>query len=68
MKTYGIGGIAPPFLTSSLDGGEWSASLLCRFTPGERAPDIHWIEAGWAIEREQEQAVIYMWLLQLSFY
>jgi hypothetical protein len=22
MKTYGDGGIAPPFLTSALDGGE----------------------------------------------
>jgi hypothetical protein len=25
------------FLTSALDGGEWSASLPGRFTPGERA-------------------------------
>jgi hypothetical protein len=24
------------FLTSALDGSEWSASHLCRFTPGER--------------------------------
>jgi hypothetical protein len=39
----GSGGIAPPFLTSALDGGEWSASLPGRFTPGERAPDTHWI-------------------------
>jgi hypothetical protein len=29
MKTYGEGEvIAPPFLTSGLDGGEWSASRL----------------------------------------
>jgi hypothetical protein len=33
----GSGGIAPPFLASALDGGEWSASLPGRFTPGERA-------------------------------
>jgi hypothetical protein len=33
-------------LTSALDGGEWSASRLGRFTPRERAPDAHWI-GGW---------------------
>jgi hypothetical protein len=39
MKTYGgSGGIAPPCLTSVLDGGEWSASRLCRFTPGGKSP------------------------------
>jgi hypothetical protein len=31
------------FLTLALAGGEWSASLPGRFTPGERAPDTHWI-------------------------
>jgi hypothetical protein len=35
---WGSGGIATPFLTSALVGGEWSASRPCRFT--------HWIE-GW---------------------
>jgi hypothetical protein len=34
------------FLTSALDGGEWSASRLGRFTPRERAPDTRWI-GGW---------------------
>jgi hypothetical protein len=34
MKTWGSGGIAPPFLTSALDGGDWSASRLGRFTRG----------------------------------
>jgi hypothetical protein len=29
----GGGGIAPPFLTSALDGGERPASRSCRFTP-----------------------------------
>jgi hypothetical protein len=33
------GGIAPPFLTSALDGGEQSASCPDR----ERAPGTHWI-------------------------
>jgi hypothetical protein len=31
------------FLTSALDGGEWSASRPGRFTPRERAPGTHWI-------------------------
>jgi hypothetical protein len=42
--------IALPFLTSSIDGGEWSASCPGRFTPGERAPDTHWIR-GWVDPR-----------------
>jgi hypothetical protein len=40
------GNIAPLFLTSALDGGEWSASRHGRLTPRERAPDIHW-KGGW---------------------
>jgi hypothetical protein len=44
MKTYwGSGGIASRFLTSALDGGEWSVSLPGRFTPRERTADTHWI-------------------------
>jgi len=27
------------FLTSALDGGKWSASHPCRFTPGEKSPE-----------------------------
>jgi hypothetical protein len=46
MKTWGSRGIAPPFLTSALDGGEWSASLPCRLTAGEGALDTHRI-GGW---------------------
>jgi len=34
------------FLTSALDGGEWSASRPDRFTPRERVPVTHWI-GGW---------------------
>jgi hypothetical protein len=34
------------FLTSVLDGGEWSASRPSRFTPRERVPGNHWI-GGW---------------------
>jgi hypothetical protein len=36
--------MVPPFLTSVLDGGEWSASRPGRFTSGERAPGTHWME------------------------
>jgi hypothetical protein len=39
-------GIAPSFLTSALDRGEWSASQTTRITPGERAPGTHWM-GGW---------------------
>jgi hypothetical protein len=35
---WGSGGIASPFLTSALYGGEWSSSLLRRFTPGKEPP------------------------------
>jgi hypothetical protein len=46
MRTYG--GV---FLTSALDGSEWSASLPGRFTPGERALSTHWI-GRWVGHRE----------------
>jgi hypothetical protein len=34
------------FLTSVLDGSEWSASRPCRFNPREKTPSTHWI-GGW---------------------
>jgi hypothetical protein len=40
---WGSGGIAPPFLTSTLVEGEWSASGPGRFTPGKGAPGTHCI-------------------------
>jgi hypothetical protein len=43
---WGSRGIAPPFLTSTLDVSEWSCSRPCRFTPRERGPSTHWI-GGW---------------------
>jgi hypothetical protein len=33
----GVGGVVAPFLALALDGGEWSASRPCRFTPTGRA-------------------------------
>jgi hypothetical protein len=38
MKTWGSGGIAPPLLTSTLDGGEWLASR-----PWGTALGTHWV-------------------------
>jgi hypothetical protein len=42
----GVEVIAPPFVTSALDRGEWLASRPGRFTPEERTSGIHWI-GGW---------------------
>jgi hypothetical protein len=36
--TQEIGGIVPLFLTSAINGGEWSALCPGHFTPGERCP------------------------------
>jgi hypothetical protein len=46
MKAYGSGCIDPHFLDLGTIGGEWSTSRPSHFTPGERAPGIHWI-GGW---------------------
>jgi hypothetical protein len=43
MKTWGSGGIAQTFLTSALDGREWSVSRPGCFTPGESSLGTHWI-------------------------
>jgi hypothetical protein len=51
MKAYGgVDVYIHTFLTSALAGGEWSASLPGRFTPGGRAPGTHWI-GGWVDPR-----------------
>jgi hypothetical protein len=51
MKPYGgVDLYVQIFLTSSLAGGEWSASRPGRFTPGERAPGTHLI-GGWVDPR-----------------
>jgi hypothetical protein len=38
MKTGTSGGTAPPFLTTTLDGGEQPVSRPGRFTPRDNAP------------------------------
>jgi hypothetical protein len=45
-----------PFLTSSLDGGEWSASRPGRFTSKEITPGCHWI-GGWMGPRASPDCV-----------
>jgi hypothetical protein len=45
------------FLTSALDGGEWSASRTGRLTPRERAPGTHSI-GGWVGPRAVLNAVV----------
>jgi hypothetical protein len=46
MKTWGIGGIAPPFLTSTITISELSASRVCCFAPEKKVPNGY--EARWA--------------------
>jgi hypothetical protein len=40
---WGSGGIAPPFLTSALDWGEWLVQRIGHFTLGETTPGTHLI-------------------------
>jgi hypothetical protein len=42
----GSGGIASPFLTSVLDGGELLALRPSQFIPGETDSDTHWRADG----------------------
>jgi hypothetical protein len=51
MKTYGgVEVKLHAFLTSVLDGGEWSASRPGRFIPRERSPGSRWI-GSWVDSR-----------------
>jgi hypothetical protein len=58
MKVYwGVELWLHAFLTSALDGDEWSASSPGRFTPRERASGTHWI-GGWVGPRAGLDAVV----------
>jgi hypothetical protein len=58
MKTHwGVEVQLHAFLTSALDGGEWSASRPGCFTPKERSPGTHWI-GGWVCPRALLDAVM----------
>jgi hypothetical protein len=53
---WGSGGLAPLFLTSALDGDEWSAPHHGRFTPGVKAPGVRRI-GSWVGPRADLSAV-----------
>jgi hypothetical protein len=58
MKTYGEWRYSSThFLTSALDGGEWSASRPGRFTPKEKAAGTHRI-GGWVGPRAVLDAMV----------
>jgi hypothetical protein len=44
------------FLTSALDGGDWSASRPDLFTAGKRIPGTHWV-GGWVGQSADLEAV-----------
>jgi hypothetical protein len=46
--------MAARFLTSALDGSEWSATSLVCFTPGEMVHGTHWIRGYVAPEPEEK--------------
>jgi hypothetical protein len=43
------------FLSSTLVGGESSASRPCRFTPGETAPGTHWMGTRASLEHMEKR-------------
>jgi hypothetical protein len=58
MKSYwGVEVQFHVFLTSALDGCEWSASRAGRFTPKERDPGTHWV-GGWVDSSAGLDAVV----------
>jgi hypothetical protein len=51
METYGRVDVQTHvLLTYALVGGEWSATNLYCFTPGESTASTHGLETGWAPE------------------
>jgi hypothetical protein len=65
MKTWGSGGIAPPFLTLALDGGEWSASCPSLITRRERVHSTHWLW-GWlglnvGLDAVEKVGILHCW-------
>jgi hypothetical protein len=47
-------------MTSAVVGGEWSASLHGRFTPGKIARGTHWI-GGWVTWRWEKSCLYRDW-------
>jgi hypothetical protein len=70
MKTWGSGGIALPFLTSLLDGGEWLASRLGCYAPGKISASTDSI-GGWSCPRAgldtvETRKILFCWQLNLG--
>jgi hypothetical protein len=55
--------MASPFLTLSLNGGEWSASHPGHFTRGQRDPGIHcigrWVDPRSGLDASRKQSYTY---------
>jgi hypothetical protein len=61
----GSGAIAPSFLTSTLDGGEWSASRPGRFTPERKAAGTHcigaWVGPRAGLDVVEKRKILHCW-------
>jgi hypothetical protein len=57
MKTWGSGGIVPPFLTAALDESEWSASHPGCFTTHGKGPPVPNGKGNWVGLRASLDAV-----------
>jgi hypothetical protein len=62
--------IAQPFLTSALDGREWSDSCPCCSTPREGAPSSYWI-VGWlglraGLHTVEKRKILHCWKSNLG--
>jgi hypothetical protein len=53
---WGTGSIAPQFLISVLDGGEWSASRPGGFTRGERDP-TEWVDLRAVLDAMEKRRI-----------
>jgi hypothetical protein len=53
----GDGGTGPIFLTTALDGCEWSSSRLYRFTHQETASDTHWVGPRAGLDAVEEREI-----------
>jgi hypothetical protein len=69
MKTYGGVDVENHILlTSTLVGGEWSASRPNRFTTAERAPGTHsiggWVDPRADLEDAEKRKFLIIWGLE----
>jgi hypothetical protein len=56
------GGTGPPFLTSTLDGGDWSAPRTCRFTPVERYQIGVWVDRRTLLDTVEQRKNYFLYL------